>query len=83
MISVTAGFLVITSANYKAFYIDDPTNQELVTSTECISTSSFHVPLMITFKGAYYLRKYFKNDIDGDIFGTRSDSGFTNDKLTL
>ena len=83
MISVAAGSLVITLADCKTVYVNDPANRELVTSTECISTGGFHVPPMITFKGAYHLRKYFKNDIDGNILWTRSDSGFTNDKLTL
>jgi hypothetical protein len=38
---------------------------------------------MITFKGAYYLCKYFKNEMDSNILFSRSDSGFVNDKLTL
>jgi hypothetical protein len=38
---------------------------------------------MITFKGAYYLRKYFKNDTDSNILWSRSKSSFVNDKLTL
>ena len=67
MIGVAAGSLVIAPADCKTVYVDDPANRELVTLTECISTSSFHVPLMITFKGTYHLRKYFKNDMDGDI----------------
>ena len=67
MISIQVGSLVLVPTNYIVTYIDDPRNRELVTSTKCISTSGFHVPPMITFKGVYYLRKYFKNDIDSDI----------------
>jgi hypothetical protein len=37
---------------------------------------------MIIFVGAYHLRRYFKNnDLDGDITFTRSESGYSNDKL--
>jgi hypothetical protein len=52
MISVAAGSLAITLADYKAVYVDNPANRELVTSTEYISASDFHAPLMITFKSA-------------------------------
>ena len=78
-----AGSLIIVPTNCIVAYVDDPDNQELVTSTECISVGGFHVPPMITFKGAYYLRKYFKNDMDDNILFSRSESGFVNDKLTL
>jgi hypothetical protein len=36
---------------------------------------------MIIFTGAYYLCRYFKNNLDGDILFTRSESGYSNDKL--
>ena len=64
MISIVTDFLIITSADCKVVYVDDPANRELVTLTEYIFLSNFHVLLIITFKGAYYLCKYFKNDID-------------------
>ena len=83
MIGMVAGSLVIVPTGCEATYVDDPENRELVTSTECISAGGYHVPPMITFKGAYHLRKYFKNDTDDNILWTRSESGFTNDKLTL
>jgi hypothetical protein len=38
---------------------------------------------MLIFKGAYHLRKYFDNNIDGDTLFARSESGFTNDVLTM
>jgi len=82
-IGVTSGGLVCVPAGVDQVYVDDPDNKELVTSTECISASGYHLPAMITFKGAYHLRKYFENDMDGDTFWTRSDTGFVNDKLTM
>jgi hypothetical protein len=74
---------VLVPVDCTVAYIDDPANRELVISTECISAGGFHVPPMIMFKGAYHLRKYFKNDTDGDILWSRSESGFVNNKLTL
>jgi DDE superfamily endonuclease len=83
MIGVVNSSLVIVPAGTTISYVDDPENRELVTSTECISAGGYHVPSMITFKGAYHLRKYFENNMDGNILFSRSDSGFVNDKLTL
>jgi hypothetical protein len=83
LIGMVAGSLVIVPVDCQASYVDNPNNQELVTLTECIFASGFHVSLMITFKGAYHLRKFFKNDMDGNILFSRSESGFVNDKLTF
>jgi hypothetical protein len=41
------------------------------------------VPPMIIFLGAYYLRRYFDNDIDRDTLFTRLDSGYLDNKLRL
>ena len=83
LIGVVFGSLVIVLIGCDAVYVDDPANKELVSSTECISADIHHVPLMIIFKGAYHLHKHFNNDTDGHILWACSDTGFTNDKLTL
>ncbi len=49
MIRMVSGSLVIVPIDYKAVFVDDPTNRELVTSTECISIGGYHVPPMIIF----------------------------------
>ena len=82
-IGIVVGSLVIVPADCQAAYVNDPNNQELITSTEYISASSYYVPPMIMFKGTYYLCKYFKNDIDDNILFSRSESSFVNNKLTL
>ncbi len=64
-------------------FVNNADNRELVTSVECFSTTGYCVPPMLIFKGAYYIRKYFENDIDGDTLFARSESGFTNDILTI
>ena len=83
MIGIVNGSFVVTPADAIASYVDDPEERELITSTECISGGSYHIPCMLTFKGAWHLRKYFKNQVDGDTLFSRSDSSFVNDKLTL
>ena len=67
MISIVIGSLTIVSTNCEVVYINNPMNRELVTSTEYISIGGYHIPLMIIFKGIYYLYKYFNNDIDSNI----------------
>ena len=67
MISIVASSLVIVPTNYIVSYIDNLENQELITSIEYISRGSFYVSLIIIFKGTYYLRKYFNNNIDSNI----------------
>lgn len=82
-IGIVASSLVVVPTNYDTVYIDDPTNKELVTITECISVGGYYVPAIITFKGAYHLRKYFKNNTDRDILQSRLELGFTNNRLCL
>jgi hypothetical protein len=67
MIRMVNSLLVVVPAGCIVVYVNNLENQELVISTECISTSGYHVLLMITFKGAYYLCKYFINKIDSNI----------------
>ena len=83
MIRMVNGSFVVVPADVVTSYVDDLEERELVTLTKCISRGGYHVPYMLTFKGAWHLRKYFKNKIDGDTLFSRSDSGFVNDKLTL
>jgi hypothetical protein len=66
MIRIVNGSFVVTPADVVASYVDNPEERELVTLTKCISRGGYHVPCMLTFKGAWHLHKYFKNQIDGD-----------------
>jgi hypothetical protein len=49
-------------------YSADPDNKELVTVVAIINYGGRRVPAMIIFKGVYYVRKHFKNNIDGNTF---------------
>jgi hypothetical protein len=52
---------VYVSLDYEVIYNIDPNNRELITAVATINYGSKKVPLMIIFKGVYYLRGYFKN----------------------
>ena len=82
-IGLAAGNRVIVPQGLERIFVNDPDNRELVTCVECFSATGYHVPPMLIFKGAYHLRKYFENDIDGDTLFARSESGFTNDVLAM
>jgi DDE superfamily endonuclease len=80
-IGVTSGENVLVPRDITVVYSADPENKELITSVETLNYGGQKVPPMIIFAGAYHLRRYFKNDLDGDILFTRSESGYSNDKL--
>ena len=82
-IGVATGSRVVVPQGLDKIFVNNPENKELVTCVEYFSAIGYHVPPMLIFKGAYYLRKYFENDIDGDTLFARSESGYTDDVLTL
>ena len=82
-IGVSSGEKVIVPKDAVAAYTADPENRELITSVETINYGGIKVPPMIIFSGAYHLRRFFKNNLDGNILFARSDSGYSNDKLGI
>ncbi|KIM94488.1 hypothetical protein OIDMADRAFT_75280, partial [Oidiodendron maius Zn] len=82
-IGVSSGEMVLVPKDILAVYTADPENKELITSVETINYGGRKVPPIIIFAGAYHLRRYFKNNLDGDILFARSSSGYSNDKLGL
>ena len=61
MIRMINGFFIVAPADAVASYVNDLEERELVTSIKCISRGNYHVPYILIFKGAWHLRKYFKN----------------------
>ncbi|KAI1006875.1 hypothetical protein K3495_g1342 [Podosphaera aphanis] len=57
---------VIVPTDCEEVFIDNPSNRELATATECCSIV-YHVTPMITHSGASHLRKHFSNDTYGNI----------------
>ena len=82
-IRVVFGEVVVIPINCEAVYAADSNNKELITSIETINYSGRKVPTMIIFKGIYYLRKHFQNNIDSDTLFAYSPTGFSNNKLRL
>jgi hypothetical protein len=78
-----SGDKVIVPADCKVAYHTDPDNRELVTAVVTLNYSQKRVPLIIIFAGAYHLRKYFDNDMDGNTLFARSPTGFSNHRLGL
>jgi hypothetical protein len=74
---------VYVSLDYEVIYNADPSNRELVTTVTTINYGSRKVPPIIIFKGAYYLRGHFKNQLDGNILFARSTTGFSNRHLAF
>ena len=52
---------VYVSLDYEVIYNTNPSNRELITIVTTINYGSRKVPLIIIFKGVYYLYEYFKN----------------------
>lgn len=82
-IGISGGSHVVVPQGEEKIFLNDPDNKELVTCVECFNATGYHVPPMLIFKGAYHLKKYFDNDIDGNTLFARSETGFTNDILTM
>jgi hypothetical protein len=80
---VTFGDKVLIPIDAETAFINDPENRELVTIIATLNYSSKKNPLMIIYKGAYHLQKYFIPTIDGNTLYTCSKSGFTNDHLGM
>jgi hypothetical protein len=74
---------VIVPRDAQVAYLADPDNKELITLVKTLNYRGKLVPPMIIFLGAYYLRRYFDNDMDGDTLFARSKSRYLNEKLGL
>ena len=56
--------------NYITAYHSDPDNRELIMIVITLNYNRQKISSMIIFAGAYHLRKYFRNNMDGDILFT-------------
>ena len=63
--------LLITNLNIRSY----------ITSIKCISAKEFVMFSMIIMQSKYILNKWARNNLDGDIAITVSDSGYLNDIL--
>lgn len=65
-------------------YIEDPNNQEYITSIECVVGGEDVLPNMLILSGKQYLQKYFKeNNLKDNVCLAVSDSGYSNDEIGI
>jgi hypothetical protein len=77
------GQLVLTHTNNKAVYIADPENRETIIVIEAISASGATIDPLVIMQGVVFLKKHFNNNLADSTLLGMSDTGFTNDQLSL
>jgi|GraSoi_2013_40cm_1033754.scaffolds.fasta_scaffold13737_1 hypothetical protein len=77
------GQIVITYSEIKAVYMSDPENRELITSVECVNAAGQTIDPMIVMAGAIIKEKHVANNLAAGILLATSDSGYTNDRLSI
>lgn len=75
---------VITEDESPRLYMEGPENREYLSSLECVGGGG-DVPLnMLSLSGEQHLEKWFEeNDLDDDVAVAVSDSGYSNDEISL
>ena len=78
-----AQWVIIKDENGRLF-MADPDNRESITAVEAIQSGGEDIPPMIILSGKQHLEKYFVlNDLDPDILIAVSDTGYSNDDLSM
>jgi hypothetical protein len=73
---------VITFEPHRRIYLAAPDDRTTLTMTECVNAAGSAIKPMVIIEGAVLLERYFTDLPDGYLVG-RSDSGYTNDELSL
>lgn len=81
-IGCLAGLVVFTSTD-RQVYISDPDNREQVTSMECINAAGGTIHPMLIMPGQIMKEKHFPKGLHDGIRIAVSESGYTNDVLSL
>ena len=68
----------------KKLYLPDAGNQEYITSIECIGADRFALTSFLIAAGTWIFEKWaLNNGLTGDEVLTVSESGYSNDELSL
>ncbi len=73
---------IVTDPN-RRIYSKDPDNRESLTGIECISGGGKDIPPMLIMTGVQLLAPHFNNDLGDDVLITTSDTGYSNDWISL
>ena len=75
--------LVITKQK-RQLYLGVPTNRELATAVETISGGGCYIPVFLILAGARHMARWYQDsNLDPNMAVSLSDSGYTNDRLSL
>ena len=82
-ISMARNDWIITANNSRRSYSADPSNRESLTAVECINGAGQDIPPFLIVTGVNILAPWVKHDLNDDVVISTSDSGCTNDWLSL
>lgn len=83
-IGVGKNKLVITRRAKRTSYLGVPTNRESATAVEAISTTGEYTPAFLILSGKVHLKQWYNMpELAGDTVIAVSDSGYSNDVLSL
>lgn len=77
-----ADYVVVISPD-KKFYSGCPDNRESATSIEAINAAGDHIPPIIIMSGINIYLKWFVNDLHEETQITTSESGYSDDWISL
>jgi len=81
--SIARSDWVVTVDSNRKIYFKDPDNRESLTGIECISGGGKDIPPMLIMTGVQLLAPHFNNDLGDDVLVTTSDTGYSNDWISL
>ena len=74
---------IITVDPVRRIYMSDSDNREFCTVIECINGTGKDISPMLILQGVNLLSSHFNNDIDDEVVFTTSDTGYSNDWISL
>jgi len=83
MIGYARSQWIVTKAISRQSYLASSQTRELATVGETISGDGEVLPLLIVLSGQLHLEGWINNELDGDTLMAISDSGYTNDEISL
>ncbi len=74
---------IVTVDPNRRIYFKDSDNRESLTGIECISGGGKDISSMLIMTGVQLLTPHFNNDLGDDVLITTSDTGYSNDWISL
>jgi DDE superfamily endonuclease len=82
-IGIARGEWIITRHPKRRAYIASPQERELVTCVETISADGYDIPPMIIIAAKLHMESWYKNELPDDVLLAVSETGYSNDELSL